>query len=138
MFSNYYYDIEVYRKAGGPKKSPWGDSEGGPSPVPEIPFLVGYKYSHTIEGLSTPRASDEWLSSKPYARTDMDEKSMYCDVDADIRSGDVVVYTGESGKIEVYRVQGETYQDYMSPFTHFDGGKEVYLQRFTKGEVSNG
>lgn len=135
MFSDYYRDVNVYRRTGGRAKNAWGDSDGNKSPVKDVPFLAGYEYSHTIEGLSTPRTSDEWETSKPYARTNMDEKSMYCDIDEDIRAEDVVTYYNDAGKLEVYKVQGETTQDYFSPFTGFDGGKEVYLQRFTKAGV---
>lgn len=131
MMGGFSQEIKVYRKAGGQTLNQWGD-RADTNPVPEIPFLQGYEFSHDFFGTIAGRATDEIARTPQHARLNDSSMTLYCDVVEDIQSEDVVVYVNPAGRQQAFRVQGDTDMDYVSPYTGMIGGKEVFLHRFTK------
>lgn len=132
MFDDHYHPIAVYRKSASNKQKAWGETDTSSSPDPAVPFLVGYKKSHDIMGYVSGRSADEVQRSPNFAKINESGMSLYCSVSEDIQAEDVVVFEGFDGRVKVFAVDGETDMDYVSPWTGWEGGKEVYLHRYTK------
>lgn len=132
IFDMWFEPIEVYRPAGSKVKRNWGDFDTSEPSGSPAPFLVGYKKSHEIMGLVAPRATDETPKSPVTSKINEDAKSLFAELDCDLQSEDVIVYEDEFGKKQIYKVQGDTHQDYISPYTGAHGGKEVFVERYTK------
>lgn len=122
----YSHEVHVYRKVN--QKDTWGELDGNVRP--DLPELYGYTFSHTIdEATVTPLSTGIEKSSPENAKRNYTTKAMYCAVDEDVESDDLVVYEDYAGKVQVYEVEGEGSNDYVSPYTGIEAGKELFLGR---------
>lgn len=122
----YSHEVHIYRKAN--QGDTWGELSGNDRP--DLPELYGYNWSHTIEEATvTPHTTSIEKSSPEQAKRNYTGKVMYCAVDEDVESDDLVVYEDYSGKVLVFEVEGEGHNDYVSPYTGIEAGKELFLGR---------
>lgn len=128
----WFEPIDVYRPAGNRAKRNWGDFDTSEPSGTEAPFLIGYKKSHEIMGLVAPRATDETPRSPNTSKINEDAKTLFAELDCDLQSEDLIVYEDPFGRLQIYKVQGDAQQDYLSPYTGVEGGKEVFIERYTK------
>lgn len=120
----YSHSVEIWRKAA---PDPWGDAV---SVKPKVPALYGYEFSHEIdEATIVPRTTEISQKSPENAKRNYTGKTLYCGIHEDIESDDYVVYEDYAGKTQVFEVEGEGSNDYMSPYTGFEGGKEIFIGR---------
>lgn len=120
----YSQPVDVYRKA---QRDAWDERKGGTS---NIPALHGYSKIHTIEEATVvPRTTEIVKASPDNAKRSYTGKTLYCSIHEDVESDDMIVYTDYAGKIQVFEVEGEGSNDYVSPYTGFEAGKELFLGR---------
>lgn len=92
--------------------------------------LAGSEFHHKIYGaVVAPRTTQDLTTTQAINRGTYDGKTMYCDPTDDVRTDDLVVFTAYNGSQQVYIVEGEGHNDYVSPWTSVVGGKEVFLAR---------
>lgn len=126
----YSHEVEIWRKGPGDghNADAWGELPG--NKTPPIPALYGFKYSHTLEEATiVPRTTEIVSKSPEEAKRNYTGKTLYCGVTEDIESDDYVVYQDHAGKTQILEVEGEGSNDYVSPYTGFEGGKEIFLGR---------
>lgn len=124
----YSHEVKIYRKAGGP--DPWADGGLPGGANPDMPILHGFEFSHTIdEATVVPRTTEISARSPENAKRNYTGKTLYCGVNEDIESDDMVVYVDYAGKTQVFEVEGEGSNDFVSPYTGYEGGKEIFLGR---------
>lgn len=122
----YSSEVRIYRKSQG--SDAWGELPGNKRP--DHPELYGYSYSHTLEPATiTPKFSETIRSSPEDAKTLKTTKNLYCDVYADIDQEDRVLYIDHLGRKQVFEVEDEGTDDYISPYTGFQAGREITLTR---------
>lgn len=126
----YTPEILVYRK---PRRDNWGN-ELINEDSSKYPLVYGRVYSHTIlNGTIGPRV-DERYEKAPFPRKiTYTGSTLYCDPDEDVTSGDLLVVKDESGRRKIFQVEGEGEADFISPFSGYLGGKEVYIGRYQPG-----
>lgn len=123
----YSHPVHIYRKAHGGSDA-WGELPGNTNP--DMPALHGFNFVHTIEEATVvPRTTEIQKSSPETAKTNYTGKILYCAVDEDIESDDMVVYEDYAGKTQVFEVEGEGSNDYVSPYTGMEAGKEIFIGR---------
>ncbi|MDD2326428.1 MAG: hypothetical protein PHW63_10625 [Alphaproteobacteria bacterium] len=121
----YSHPVHVYRK---PVSDTWGDLPGNTRP--NMPALYGYVYSHTItEATVVPRTTEIVSKSPENAKRNYTGKTLYCGVREDIESDDYIAYEDYAGKMQVFEVEGEGSNDYVSPYSGMEAGKEIFLGR---------
>lgn len=126
----YSHPVHIYRKAGGPDT--WGNLPMKDGASPKMPVLHGYTFSHTIEEATVvPRTTEIQQSSPENAKRNYTGKTLYCGVHEDVESDDMVVYVDYAGKNQMFEVEGEGSNDYVSPYSGIEGGKELFLGRLT-------
>lgn len=95
-----------------------------------IGVLYGMAFSHEIHGVViAPRTTEVVVAARHNNAATYTGKTLYCSPEDDISSDDYVVYKDYSGKLQVYYVEGEGNNDFVSPWSGFVGGKEVFLGR---------
>lgn len=123
----YSHPVHIYRKAKGGADT-WGDLPGNRKP--DMPSLYGFNFSHTIEEATVvPRTTEIQKASPENAKRNYTGTTMYCGVQEDIQSDDLVVYQDYAGQRQVFEVEGEGFNDYVSPYSGMEGGKEIFLGR---------
>lgn len=128
MFARFSQSVEIWRTTTDQMDNMDESTYGDEIVVPGI--LFGKKLSHVIDGcVIAPRTTEIDKSSNFHQEATYTGKTMYCEIDADIKSNDYVVYEDFNGVTQVFFVEGESNNDYVSPFTSYMGGKEVFLGR---------
>lgn len=118
------FDVDVYRK---PRIDLWEDdyAEGDTTGIRE---LYGLVKSHTLENCTVgPRVDEAFPKKAANEPTAYTGATLFCDPEDDIRSNDVVHWVDASGRSKVYEVEGIGDSDFISPFSGWSGGKEVYI-----------
>lgn len=121
----YSQTFQIWRK----KPDAWGNPGGNKKPP--IPALYGFTFSHWIEEAATisPRTTETVKASGEMEKRNYTGMTLYCDVHEDIQSDDLVVWEDARGRLQVAEVEGEGYNDYISPYSGMQAGKEVFLGR---------
>lgn len=127
MYGSFSQDVYVLRK------EPRTDGNYEDIKPNGIPALYGYHLSHVIHDATVmPRTTANERQALPVAKEAYTGKTLSCDPTDDIDTDDVIMYENYAGKWEVFKVEGETTNDFVSPYTGFVGGKEVFLGRFRR------
>lgn len=124
MYYPHGFDAQVFRK---PKADNWG-SLNGVGDTTGIPALYGRLYSHTLYDVTVgPRVDEDFPKKDARERTSYTGATLFCEIDDDVQSDDLIVWTDDSGKRKIYVVEGIGEADFISPFSGFGAGKEVYI-----------
>ena len=128
MHFPYSHEIRVYRK---PKTDPWG-RVAKTGDETRYPPLFGRVYSHSLVdgGTIAPRVDERYVKAASNAPTTYTGATLFCGVDEDVADGDLLYIEDESGRKKVYEVEGVGDSDFISPFSGYLGGKEVYVGRY--------
>lgn len=132
--ADYTGDVEIWRK----RKNQFSVNTPQKDDLEEsLPAaLVGLVKSHTIHQVTIgPRLTQIKDASPFYNKTTYTGKSFYCDIDEDVVTDDYVVFTDNTGKQQVYIVEGQGDMDWVSPFSGVIAGKEVMIARMNGKRV---
>ena len=132
--ADYTGDVEIWRKhknqfsVNTPPKDDLEES------MPAA--LVGLVKSHVIhQAIICPRLTQVKDASPFYNKTTYTGKSLYCGIEEDVVTDDYVVFTDNSGKKQVYIVEGQGDMDWVSPWSGLIAGKEVMIARMNGKRV---
>lgn len=132
--ADYTGDVEIWRKwknqfsVNTPPKDDLEES------MPAA--LVGLVKSHVIhQAIVSPRLTQVKDASPFYNKTTYTGKSLYCGIEEDVTTDDYVVFTDNSGKKQVYIVEGQGDMDWVSPWSGMTAGKEVMIARMNGKRV---
>lgn len=124
MHFPYAGTIMVYRKA---KVDNWGNYAGVEDTTGK-PELWGHLFSHELEDATiVPRGEEPYTKAPKSEQTTYSGKTLLCDVDDDVRIGDLLEFKQLNGRNLYYFVEGFGEADFMSPFSGWSAGKEVFV-----------
>lgn len=99
-------------------------------PRHRIPVLYGYELVEEIQGGVIAPRTTSFIPGVPGDQPQsMLGKTLYCETDTQVYSGDLIVHEDSNGRPQVYTVEGEGENSYISPYSSIHGGREIFIQR---------
>ena len=132
--ADYTGDVEIWRKQKNQFSVNTPPKDDLEESMPAA--LVGLVKSHIIhQAVICPRLTQVKDASPFYNKTTYTGKSLYCGIEEDVTTDDYVVFTDNSGKKQVYIVEGQGDMDWVSPWSGMIAGKEVMIARMNGKRV---
>lgn len=122
--AEHFHEIKVWRPVSSVENS---DAERS-----SIPVLHGRVLSHVFEAIVAPRQTFDVEKSPQYLNLNSTAKTLYCDADTDLKSSDYITYLDSQGKPQVFEIEGEATNEYISPFSGTMAGREVFIKRIVR------